>query len=93
MTLVYIEKKRVPGNLLYLLEDPAPESFAGGIQQRCRAQTGWWDSCSEQQQARAQLPKITGTQFSTAAFPSCPACKAPWSPTLGQKLQHCHGFL
>lgn len=67
---LYTEKERVPGNLLYLLVAPAPEPLAGGGQQRCRAQTGWWDSCSEQQQARAQLPKITGTHFSTAAFPS-----------------------
>lgn len=66
----HMEKKRVPGNLLYLLVDPASEPFAGGIQQRCQAQTGWWDSCSEQQQARAQLPKIIGTHFSTASFPS-----------------------
>jgi len=65
----HIQKRRVPGNLLYLLVDPAPEPFAGGIQQRCRARTGWWDSCSEQQQARAQLPKIIGTHFSTASFP------------------------
>ena len=67
---LYIQKERVPGNLLYLLADPAPEPLAGGIRQRCRARTGWWDSCSEQQQARAQLPKIIGTHFSTASFPS-----------------------
>lgn len=66
----YMEKERVPGNLLYLLVAPAPEPLAGGGRQRCRARTGWWDSCSEQQQARAPLPKITGTHFSTAAFPS-----------------------
>lgn len=60
----------MPSNLLYLLVDPAPEPFAVGIRQRCRARRGWWDSCSEQQQARAQLPKIIGTHFSTASFPS-----------------------
>lgn len=62
----------MPQNLHRLLEDPVPEPSAVGVRQPCRALRGWWDSGSgwRQQQARAQLPRITGTRFSALAFSS-----------------------